>query len=101
MLKQIKKLLLKIIDNIDAGNSNITTQEAIDIAKILASYTDKEVRLSKYQACSYLNMSRATFDNYVRSGKIPRGLKQQGFKELFWTKKCLDEFILKYRKVSR
>lgn len=101
MLKQIKKLLLKIIDNIDAGNSNITTQEAIDIAKILASYTDKEVRLSKYQACNYLNMSRATFDNYVRSGKIPRGLKQQGFKELFWTKKCLDEFILKYRKVSR
>lgn len=47
-------------------------------------------KLSKYQACKYLNVSRATFDNYVRDKKIPKGRKQQGFKELFWYKKDLD-----------
>lgn len=97
MLKVIRELLLKIVDNIDVGNSNITTSEAIEIAKVLSSYTDKTVRLSKYQACKYLNMSRASFDSYVRSGKLPRGVKEQGFKELFWTKKDLDRFILDYK----
>lgn len=98
MLRLIKELLLKIIDNIDTGNSNISTSEAIEVAKILASYTDKSVKLSKYQSCNYLNMSRASFDNYIRSGKIPKGIKQQGFKELFWVKKDLDNFIENYKK---
>lgn len=97
MLKAIRELLLKIVDSIDAGNSDITASEAIEIAKVLASYTDKTVRLSKYQACAYLNMSGASFDNYVRSGKLPKGLKQSGFKELFWTKKDLDKFIELYK----
>ena len=98
MLKAIRELLLKIVDSIDAGNSNITASEAIEIAKVLASYTDKTVRLSKYQACAYLNMSRASFDNYVRNGKIPKGLKESGFKELFWTKKDLDKFLNTHKK---
>lgn len=93
MLQTIRRLLLKIIDNIDAGNSNISTEEAIEVARILSSYTDKEVRLSKYQACAHLGISRASFDNYVRNGKIPKGLKESGFKELFWTKKDLDKFL--------
>lgn len=95
MLKVIRNLLIKIVDNIDSGNSNISSEEAIEIAKVLASYTDKEIRLSKYQSCRYLNMSRATFDNYVRYGKLPKGEKQQGFKELSWKKRDLDEFINK------
>lgn len=59
----------------------------------LKELTDKEKRLSKYQACQYLNVSRATFDNYVREGKLPKGKKEAGFKELFYTKKDLDTFI--------
>lgn len=97
MIKIIRNLLLKIVDNIDAGNSNITENEAMELAKVLQSYTDKTVRMSKYQACQYLNVSRATFDNYVREGKLPRGKKEAGFKELFWTQKDLDEFIKKSR----
>lgn len=97
MLKVIKDLLLKIVDNIDSGNSNITEKEALEITKVLQSYTDKTVKMSKYQACQYLNISRATFDNYVREGRLPRGKKEAGFKELFWIQKDLDEFIRKSR----
>ena len=93
MLKVIKLLLEKIINDIDCGNSNITEDEAMDIIKIIKSYTDKTQKLSKYQACQKLNISRATFDNLVREGIIPRGEKVIGFKELFWEEKVLDKVI--------
>lgn len=97
MLKAIRNLLVKIVDNIDSGNSNLTENEALELAKVLQSYTDKTIKMSKYQACKYLNMSRATFDNYVREGNLPRGKKEAGFKELFWEQKDLDEFKKKSR----
>lgn len=59
----------------------------------IQGFVDKEQRLSKYEACRYLNISRATFDNYVRAGKLPRGKHEAGFKELSWDKKTLDAFI--------
>lgn len=95
MLKVIRNLLEKIITDLDSGNSNITEEEALKLTKVLQSYTDKTVKMSKYQACKYLNVSRATFDNYVREGSIPRGKKEAGFKELFYTKKDLDDFVRK------
>ena len=38
--------------------------------------------LSKAQACEYLNLSRSRFDSLIREGRIPRGKKVKGFKEL-------------------
>ena len=93
MLKVIKSLLERVINDIDCGNSNITEDEAMEMIKVIKSYTDKTQRLSKYQACQKLNVSRATFDNLVREGVIPRGKKVIGFKELFWNEKTLDEVI--------
>ena len=93
MLNVIKEQLLKIIENIDAGNSNISEEEAINTLKYIRELTDEDKRLSKYQACQYLNVSRATFDNYVREGKLPRGKKEAGFKELSWSKKELKNYI--------
>lgn len=93
MLKVIKSLLERIINDIDCGNSNITEDESMEIIKVIKSYTDRTQRLSKYQACQKLNVSRATFDNLVREGVIPRGEKVVGFKELFWKEKTLDEVI--------
>lgn len=98
MVELIKKYLLKIVDDIDAGNSNLTESEAIELIDTLKRLADKEKRLSKYEACKYLNVSRATFDNYVREGKLPKGTKEAGFKELSWFRKELDEFITKYRR---
>lgn len=90
MIHIIRKYLLELVDNIDAGNSNLTEDEVLELINVLKELTSRDSRLSKYQACQYLNISRATFDNLVRDGRIPRGKKQAGFKELSWTKKDLD-----------
>ena len=93
MIHVIKELLLKIIDDIDAGNSNISEEDGLEIVKVLKRYTRKDKPMSKYEAYTYLNISRATFDNLVKDGKLPKGKKQTGFKELFWYKKDLDKYI--------
>ena len=69
----------------------------MEIVDSLKRFTDKEKRLNKYAACEYLNVSRATFDNYVMEGKLPRGKHEVDFKELSWDKKTLDECIKKMR----
>lgn len=91
MLQTIKKLLLNIIDDIDADNTNADEEELIQIAKTLKEMVRTDVPMSKYQAYTYLNISRASFDNMVREGKIPKGQKVQGFKELRWYKKDLKK----------
>lgn len=101
MLEVIRNLLLRIVADIDSGNSNSSEEELIQITKVLQSFTDKTKRLSKYQACQYLNVSRATFDNYVREGLLPRGKKEAGFKELYWEEKSLAEFIKSRRNDKR
>ena len=98
MLKVVRGLLLKMVDNIDAGNSNLTEDEALQAISYLKELTNKEKRLSKCEAYRYLNVSRATFDNYVREGKLPKGQKQAGFKELSWSYKDLNDAIKRLRK---
>ena len=93
MLRVIKELLLKIVDDIDAGNSNITNEEALELANTISVLANKDRRMSKYAACQYLNVSRATFDNYVREGKLPKGKHDIGFKELSWSRRDLDNLI--------
>ena len=93
MLTQIRNILNQIIDNIDAGNSNINEDDGKHIIDCLRQYTHKDEGMSKYSACQYLNISRAKFDNMVREGKLPEGKKVIGFKEKRWYKKDLDRFI--------
>ena len=93
MLNIIKNQLLKIISDIDAGNCNLSLDEEIEVINFINKLSNKECRMSKYEAYSYLNISRAKFDNLVKEGKLPKGKKQRGFKELFWNKKDLDLFI--------
>ena len=91
-LETFKSILQNTIDNIDAGNSNASDEVLDNIIEMINKSTNTETRLSKYQACKYLNISRATFDNYVRDGKLPKGKKQQGFKELSWQLSDLQTF---------
>ena len=78
-----------MIDDIDVGNSNLDEEDTMKVAKFLRETTRTDIPMSKYQAFTYLNISRAAFDNLVREGKIPRGRKVPGFKELMWEKKDL------------
>ena len=93
MLNIIKNQLLKIISDIDAGNCDLSLDEEIGVINFINKLSNKECRMSKYEAYSYLNISRAKFDNLVKEGKLPKGKKQQGFKELSWTKGDLDKYI--------
>ena len=95
MLQVIKELLLKIVDDIDAGNSNASEDELMQVAGVLRKYTRKDKPINKYQAYTYLGISRAKFDNMVREGLIPRGKKEAGSRELKWLKKDLPKPVKK------
>lgn len=90
--KTIVKLLLETADKIDAGNSNIEEQTALDICSALTHIT-----LSKEEVCTYLNLSRSRFDDLVREGKFPKGRKLIGRKELVWYRDELNECIKKLK----
>lgn len=64
ILSIIKELLLKIINDIDTGNSNLSAKECEEVIDYLSFISNKNEKLSKYQ----------------------------GFKELFFYKKDLDKF---------
>lgn len=93
MLKVIARMLRSIADKIDDGSISSNPEETMQVMETIKGFVDKEKRLSKYEACRYLNVSRATFDNYVRAGRLPRGKHEAGFKELSYSKKDLDKFI--------
>lgn len=93
MLKIIRNLLQQIIDDIDSNNSNISERQQFEVIKFIQKINTKE--LSKLEAADYIGVSRATFDNYIRKGLIPKGQKRVGFKELSWNKSDLDEFLEK------
>lgn len=91
MLKVIRNLLQQIINDIDSGNSNISQNDQYEVLSLIQKFTSKE--LSKLEAADYIGVSRATFDNYIRDGRIPKGRKRTGFKELSWNKSDLDKYL--------
>ena len=98
MLKVVARMLRSIADKIDDGSISSNPEETMQVMETIKGFVDKEKRLSKYEACRHLNISRATFDNYVREGKLPKGQKQAGFKELSWSYKDLNDAIKRLRK---
>ena len=93
-IELLRLTLRNAIDNIDCNNSNASDEQCDEIIEVVNKVLNTKNKLSKYQACKYLNISRATFDNWVREGKLPKGRKEQGFKELFWFKEDLDKINL-------
>lgn len=85
LIKHLTKLMRDTADKIDAGNCEMTSEEAMDLMSVLSHES-----LSKDQACSYLNLSRSRFDELVRLKELPKGRKVRGYKELRWYK---DELI--------
>lgn len=92
MQETLKKLLINLLretaNKIESNNCELSDQEMTDIMGIMSHRV-----LSKEQACSYLNLSRSRFDDLVREGRIPKGRKRRGFKELIWFEDELSNCI--------
>lgn len=96
MRKIIRAILQKFIDDIDADNTNIDYEQECEILRLLSNVNiGQENEMNKTQAADYLGVSRATFDNYVRDGFIPKGKQVGNFKELRWYKSDLDLYLMK------
>ena len=99
MLRIIRNLLQQIIDDIDSGNSYMSEKEQLETIDFINKINSKE--LSKLESADYIGVSRATFDNYVRDGFIPKGRKRMGFKELSWSKYDLDNFFIHKKDINK
>lgn len=87
MLKVISQSLRQLADDVDAGKFECDKEQMTQVVTQLAEFNTEF--LSKAQACDYLNISRSTFDKLVKEGKLPKGKKRLGFKELSWRKEEL------------
>lgn len=96
MLQSIKEHLLKIIGDIDAGNSNLEEADAVQLMHVLKEYTNENKTYNRTKAANYLHCSVQTFDLYRKRGFLPKGHKEVGG-VMQWTKKQLDDFIKKYK----
>ena len=95
MLKIIRNILQKFIDDIDAGNTNLDFEQQCNLVRVLSNVDlGKDNEMNKTQASDYLGISRATFDNYIRDGLLPKGKQIGKFKELRWYKSDLDLFLI-------
>lgn len=95
MMKIIRSILQKFIDDIDANNTNLSYEQQCDIIRVLSNVdAGQSNEMNKTQAADYIGVSRATFDNYVRDGFIPKGKQIGNFKELRWYKSDLDLFLI-------
>lgn len=90
LLQAIDAVLMELHQRIHSGECATTEEQEERFLKLLRLVSDKEQRVSKYEACKYLGVSRATFDRLVHDGFLPKGEKRQGFKELSWSLKELD-----------
>ncbi len=96
MLKIIRAILQKWIDDIDADNTHLSYDQQCDLLRLMSNVDlGQENEMNKTQAADYLGVCRATFDNYVRDGFIPQGRQVGKFKELRWYKSDLDLFLIK------
>lgn len=62
MIKIIRNLLEDIINRIDSGNSNLDEDECKEVIEYLTFMSNRGEKLSIYQACDYLGMTRSQFD---------------------------------------
>jgi predicted DNA-binding transcriptional regulator AlpA len=96
MLYIIRTILQKFIDDIDAGNTNLNYEQQCNVIRILSNVDiGQDNEMNKTEASDYLGVSRATFDNYVHDGFIPKGRQVGRFKELRWYKSDLDLFLMR------
>lgn len=78
-VRLLSKELRDIADRLDAGNTNVTEEDALEIFSMICN-----VSVSKSVAAKHLNMPVATFDKKVKKGEIPPSHKHKGITERLW-----------------
>ena len=87
----ISKMLRKIADDLDAGTTNLDEKGCHKVLNTINLMEHGDEEMSKSEAAEYIGVCRATFDNYVSNGLIPRGVnKHRDTKTLFWWKSDLN-----------
>lgn len=98
----MKDILIKtlelLLEKIKSDSCELTEVEMLQALELLEK-ANHDRGMSKEEACRYLNLSRSTFDTYIRNGWIPKGEKRIGFKELSWLQSDLDISCEKIRKM--
>ena len=97
MLKVIKDQLIKIINDIDTGNSNLTPEQTIQVAELLNEITNPKKLYNRTQADKYLICCVQSLDLYRKDGTLEEGKKEKGG-VIQWTKKQLDDCIERRRR---
>ena len=98
MLKELRDLLMKIVDDIDSGNSNIDESQTIEIAsaigELVSRYNKPKVpnKLTRLEACRHLRISETKFNILRRKGLIGEGTKKAGDVRK-WSIEELDKYI--------
>ena len=87
----IKLILKQILKDLDSGNSNISEEQQEEIINLYQRMSLKE--MTKVESAHYIGVSRATFDNYISKGLIPKGSKRPGLNNLMWNKSDLDKYL--------
>ena len=96
MQKLISNILRKMADNFDARTTHLDEKGCHKVLNTINLMEHGDEEMSKSEAAEYIGVCRATFDNYVSNGLIPRGVnKHRDTKTLFWWKSDLDQFLYK------
>ena len=88
--KRLSNILRKCADSLDAGNTPLEEKEMEYLLDAVRYVTEE--RLSKYQVAQKLNFDNTKKVDYlVSTGRLRKGRKQPGFKEIFWYPKDLED----------
>lgn len=83
----IGNLLIDAGNKIKAGTCEISENEALDILKTISHQP-----LSREEVCSKLKISNNKLYELIDKGKLPKGRKRRGFKELVWYLDEINEY---------
>lgn len=86
-------LLEQAITDLQQGKCRLTDKEGLSVIEDLRSIMYPRPQIEAYnitQACNRLGISQPTFRKYVKLGKIPEGVKVEGFKEKVWYKEDIN-----------
>lgn len=92
LIKLLIKTLRETADKLDAGNSELTEEESMDILSVLTHKI-----LSKEQACDFVGLGPSQFNNLIAANKLSKGRKRRGFKELVWYEDELRTAVTKVK----